>query len=435
MRPDATSDSAAIDHLVIIGNGMAAHRLAMTLSDKPGAPRRITLIGEEPGAAYNRILLSPWLAGEMNDEALALPAHPSRSTTGTSLVTRLGERVTAIDRDARRITTSRGATLDYERLVLATGSSSALPSVPGVQLDGVHGFRDMADAESLARAAAQGGRAVVIGGGLLGLEAAEGLRKRGMQVRVIQRSSRLMNRQLDATAAGLLQDELEARGLAVITDAQLSELEDNGQGRIQAVQLSDGTRLPAEHVVLAIGIAPNVEPGRSAGLACDRAIRVDEYLTTSDPAIHALGECCQFGSSTYGLVEPIWQQVEVLAARLAGEPTTGFRDRPSATKLKISGVSLYAFGPIEAGPEHDVLTYHDPEQGEYRRLLMLGGRLDAAVLYGDTAMGPWLFARSQDATDFGEARRALLLGPADTQTLLDDAPATSDTDAFDQEAA
>ncbi|CBV43118.1 NAD(P)/FAD-dependent oxidoreductase [Halomonas elongata] len=439
MRPDATTSTdnrGPIDHLVIVGNGMAAHRLVATLCDKPRAPRRITVIGEETSDAYNRILLSPWLAGEMQRDALHLPEHAATTQTGTRIETRLGERVTAIDRKARRVTTDRGASLDYDRLVLATGSRSAMPPVPGMTLDGVHGFRDLGDAEALARAARHGGRAVVIGGGLLGLEAAEGLRKRGMRVRVIQRSSRLMNRQLDATAAGLLRDELEARGLEVITEGHLSELEDNGQGRVRAVILDDGTRLAADHVVIATGIAPNVEPGRAAGLDCDRAIRVDEWLTTSDAAIHALGECCQFGSSTFGLVEPIWQQVEVLAARLAGEAGPGYRDRPTATKLKISGVSLYAFGPIEATPEHDVLTYHDPEQGEYRRLLLRDGRIEGAVLYGDTAMGPWLFDRSRDGMRFGSARRALLLGQVDTETLLDDqASAPQATDTFDQEAA
>ncbi|MDT8894375.1 FAD-dependent oxidoreductase [Halomonas sp. I1] len=443
MRPDATTrpdDRAPIDHLVIVGNGMAAHRLVATLCSKPRPPRRITVIGEEVSAAYNRILLSPWLAGEMERGALRLPEHTPTTGNRTRIETRLGERIIDIDRDTRRITTARGATLDYDRLVLATGSRSAMPPVPGVALGGVHGFRDLGDAEILAEAARHGGRAVVIGGGLLGLEAAEGLRKRGMRVRVIQRSAHLMNRQLDATAAGLLRGELEARGLEIITDAHLSELEDNGRGRVRAVHLADGTRLAADHVVIATGIAPNVEPGRTAGLECDRAIRVDEQMTTSDPAIHALGECCQFGSSTFGLVEPIWQQAEVLAARLAGEDTPGYRDRPTATKLKISGVALYAFGPIEATPDHDVLTYHDPEQGEYRRLLLRDGRVDGAVLYGDTAMGPWLFARSQDGTHFGAARRALLLGQADTETLLDDASAdapatTSATDTIDQEAA
>ncbi|WP_275286126.1 NAD(P)/FAD-dependent oxidoreductase [Halomonas elongata] len=440
MRPDALTrpdDRAPIDHLVIVGNGMAAHRLVATLCSKPRPPRRITVIGEETSAAYNRILLSPWLAGEMERDALRLPGY---TPTDTHIETRLGERVTSIDRDARRVTTDRGATLGYDRLVLATGSRSAMPPVPGVALEGVHGFRDLGDAETLTRATRHGGRAVVIGGGLLGLEAAEGLRKRGMRVRVIQRSTCLMNRQLDVTAAGLLRGELEARGLEIITDGHLSELEDNGHGRVCAVHLADGSRLAADHVVIATGITPNVEPGRAAGLDCDRAIRVDERLTTSDPAIHALGECCQFGSSTFGLVEPIWQQVEVLAARLTGEDTPGYRDHPTATKLKISGVSLYAFGPIEATPDHDVLTYHDPEQGEYRRLLLRDGRVDSAVLYGDTAMGPWLFDQSRDGTRFGAARRALLLGQADTETLLDDAsdaaPATtSATDTIDQEAA
>ncbi|QFT84344.1 Nitrite reductase [NAD(P)H] [Halomonas sp. THAF12] len=414
------SPAAPVDHLVIVGNGMAGQRLVEALVQREGAPRRITLIGAEACPAYNRILLSPLLAGEMEREALTLRDADWYAERGVELV--LGERVERIDRAARRLTTVGGREIAYDRLVLATGSTPALPPVDGLELDGVHAFRDLDDAAALTRAAERGGRAVVIGGGLLGLEAAEGLRKRaraGLSVSVLQRASRLMNRQLDATAAGLLEAEFEGRGLEIVTGADLERLEDDGRGRVSAVRLADGRRLPADCVVLAIGIAPSVELGRRAGLEVHRGIVVDDRLTSSDPAIHALGECCEFEGRTYGLVEPIWRQVEVLAAGLAGEDVEGYVEAPTATKLKVSGISLYAFGPIEPGVDHEVLTYHDPEHGDYRRLLLRDGRLEGAVLYGDTAAGPWYFAEALAGRHLDACRQALLFGPADARALLD----------------
>ncbi|PXX98623.1 NAD(P)/FAD-dependent oxidoreductase [Halomonas sp. LBP4] len=415
-------DSPATEHLVIVGNGMAGHRLVEALVKQPGRPPRITVIGDERVPAYNRILLSPLLAGEMTRDALTLNGADWYAEHDIALV--LGERVTDIDRQARRLTTDAGRTLDYDRLVLATGSRPAMPPIPGLDLDGVHAFRDLDDAAELirfsrTRATGHGGRAVVIGGGLLGLEAAEGLRKRGLAVSLIQRDDRLMNRQLDVTAATLLQRELESRGLEVITEGHIAGFEDDGSGHVAAVCLEGGRRLAADCVVVAIGIAPNAELGRTAGLEVNRAVIVDETLTSSDPAIHALGECCEFQGTTYGLVEPIWRQVEVLAAHLAGEAVDGYVEKPCATKLKVSGVSLYAFGPTEPDADHEVLTYHDPQQGDYRRLLLRDGRIEGAVLYGDTAMGPWYFERSLAGTDLGPCRQALLLGAADAQLLLD----------------
>ncbi|MFC2991341.1 NAD(P)/FAD-dependent oxidoreductase [Halomonas tibetensis] len=411
------------DRVMIIGNGMAGQRLVEALLTQPTPPSRITVIGAERVPAYNRILLSPLLAGELDHAALTLRDTDWYAEQGVELI--LGDRVEHIERQARRVITASGRCLAYDRLVLATGSRPALPPVPGIRLAGVHGFRDLNDAATLADCAERGGNAVVIGGGLLGIEAAEGLRKRGMRVSVLHRDSRLMNRQVDATAAGLLEHELVGRGLEVMTGAHLAALEDDGHGHVAAVRLEDGRRLAADCVVVAAGITPNAELGRDAGLDSDRAIRVDATLTTSDPAIHALGECCQFEHHTYGLVEPIWRQVEVLAAHLAGETVSGYVELPSATKLKISGVSLFAFGPIDPAPEHDVLSYHDPEHGDYRRLLLRDGRLEGAVLYGDTRLGPWAFEHALAGSDLRACRQALLFGPADVQVLLD--AATEDT--------
>ena len=393
------------DHLVIIGNGMATR------------PQHITVISAEPTPAYNRILLSPLLAGEMTQDALTLRDAQWYEDQGVTLI--LGEKVDTLHRDRQTVITDTGRTLPYDHLVLATGSRPAMPDVPGIELAGVHGFRDLQDADALTDIAQRGGEAVVIGGGLLGLEAAEGLRKRGndISVSVLQRSERLMNRQLDTTASHLLENELSQRGLKIITGAQLARLEGNAQGQVSKLHLDDGRQLAATSVIVAAGITPNAALGHQAGLTTERAIVVDECLTTSDPAISALGECCQFDGTTYGLVEPIWRQVEVLAARLGGTPTLGYADAPSATKLKISGVALYAFGPTEASAEHEVLNYHDIERGDYRRLLLRNGQIEGAVLYGDTSQGPWYFEQALAGTDLNAYRHALLFGAADVEVL------------------
>lgn len=424
--PQRHPETTATDRLVIVGNGMAGHRLVEALLARPERPA-ITVIGAETAPAYNRILLSPLLAGEMERDALTLRDADWYAEQGIELV--LGERVESIDRAARRLTTDAGRQLDYDRLVLATGSTPARPPVPGLELPGVHVFRDLHDADALARAAEAGRNAVVIGGGLLGLEAAEGLRKRGMQVSLLQREDRLMNRQLDLTAARLLESELRGRGLDIHTDAQLERLEANAEGQVYAALLADGTRLAADCVVVAIGIVPQAELGRVAELEVNRGVIVDEWLTTSDPAIYALGECCEHRGNLYGLVEPIWRQVEVLADKLCrsdaersdADSAQGYVEKPTATKLKVSGISLYAFGPTEPEPEHEVLSYRDPQQGDYRRLLLRDGRLEGAVLYGDTASGPWYFEQALAGRDLSDCRAALLLGAADAQALLDDA--------------
>lgn len=415
-------------HLVIIGNGMAGHRLLESLLERKNRPHRISMIGAEQAPAYNRILLSPWLAGEIERQTLILREAEWYAEQGITLI--LGDPVKKIDRSGQRIITESGRNIGYDRLVIATGSRPAMLNVPGIKLAGIHGFRDLADADALIRFADNAGdadnRAVVIGGGLLGLEAAEGLRKRGMQVTLLQRSERLMNRQLDGTAAQLLQCELENRGLKVINNARLSGCEGDDNGHVRTLRLEDGRRLLADCVVIAAGIVPNAELGARAGLDTRRGIIVDTRLTTSDPAIHALGECCEFSGNTYGLVEPIWRQVEVLAARLCNEsvcnePVAGYVECASATKLKISGISLYAFGATEPDEDHDILTYHDPLHGDYRRLLLRNNRLEGAVLYGDTTMGPWYFEQFLAERDLEYCRQALLLGPGETAAFLEEA--------------
>ncbi|MFI0472605.1 NAD(P)/FAD-dependent oxidoreductase [Halomonas sp. HMF6819] len=405
-------------HLIIVGNGMACHRLLEALVKAPGRPASITVIGEEPVPAYNRILLSPLLSGETSRDALTL--REARWYADNAITLRLNERVLAIDTAARHIDIDRGR-LAFDELVLATGSTPALPEIPGIELDGVHAFRSVSDAGALDAIARRGGKSVVVGGGLLGLEAAEGLRKRGgdaLEVSVLHRSAWLMNRQLDIYAGGLLKTTLERRGLAIHTDASIVAIESDAQGRVAEVTLEDGRTLEAASVIIAAGVTPNMALGQRAGLDCERAILVDHHLRTSHPSIFALGECCQFQSHTFGLVEPIWRQVDTLAQVLSGAPITPYVEAPTATRLKISGIDLYAFGPVEQSDAHDTLYYCDPEANEYRRLLLKNGRIKGAVLFGDTAQGPWYFNQALNAADLSKARPALVFGQADVETLL-----------------
>lgn len=369
--------------LVIVGNGMAAARLVQELKQGSGFAGRILMIGREPRPAYNRVLLSPLLAGEIEAEALALHSTDWYAANGIELL--CNDPVVQLEPHAHRLATARGRTIRYGQLVLATGANASLPPLPGIGLDGVMGFRTWQDVETLRARADQGGRAVVIGGGLLGLEAAEGLRKRGMRTCVLQRSGYLLNRQLDRHAAGLLQQTLQARGLEIITDAAVECLRGDEQQRVTAVALKDGRVLPAELVVVAAGITPETALARAAGLDCDRAIIVDAQLRTCAEAVFALGECCQFEGHTYGLVAPIWRQAQVLAQVLRGE-SAAYAEQPVATQLKVSGIALFSCGEIEA-QEAAVIEYHDPELGDYRKLWLRDERLVGAVLYGDTRQG------------------------------------------------
>lgn len=373
--------------LVIVGNGMAAARLVQELKQSGGFEGRILMIGREPRPAYNRVLLSPLLAGEIEDQALELHSPEWYAEQGIELL--CDDPVMALEPERHRLYTGSGKCIYYDQLVLATGSNSSLPQLPGIDLNGVMGFRTWQDVEIMREAAAKGGSAVVIGGGLLGLEAAEGLRKLGMCTRVLQRSDYLLNRQLDRHAAGMLQQTLEGRGLEIITNAGVECLQGNEAGKVRQVILKDSTALPADLVVVAAGVTPETSLARAAGLDYDRAIRVDAELHTSAVDIFAIGECCQFEDNTYGLVAPIWRQAKVLAQVLSGESDL-YAEQPVATQLKVSGISLFSCGEIDA-KDANVVEYHDPEVGDYRKLWLRDEKLVGAVLYGDTRQGNGYF--------------------------------------------
>lgn len=375
--------------LLIIGNGMAATRLLDELVAL-NAPQSITVVGEEDAPGYNRILLSSWLADGGNSTPLVTHDHDWYQRQGIELIS--GDPVVAVDTLNRRARTCQGRTLSFDQLVLATGSRAARLAIAGADLDNVMTFRTLADCHQMRQLSTRMQRAVVIGGGLLGLEAAHGLNQLGMRVSVVHNAPWLMNRQLDAEAGAWLADRLRQRGIEVITDASTRAFV--GSERVTGVQLDDRL-LPCDLAVMAIGITPEISLAQDAGLECQRAIRVDRGMQTSEQAIFALGECCQIDGECFGLVEPIHQQASILARRLCNRPTRGYQHQPLPTRLKVSGVDVFSAGDLTQLDDCRSLVWRDPVGGRYRRLWFRNDRLVAVVMFGDVTEGNRYFERIQ----------------------------------------
>ncbi|SMH38365.1 MULTISPECIES: nitrite reductase large subunit NirB [Azospirillum] len=406
----AHTRAPARERLIVVGNGMAGMRTVEELLAKAPGRYEITVFGAEPHPNYNRIMLSPVLAGEKTFDQIVLNSRAWYEENNITLLT--GEPVESIDRAARTVTSMGGRTLSYDRLLLATGSMPFIIPVPGATLPGVIGFRDLADVDAMLDAAAKGGRAVVIGGGLLGLEAANGLRVKGMDVTVVHLMPTLMERQLDPSAGTLLQRELERRGITVLCGADTAAIV--GTERAEAVRLKDGRELPADIVVMAVGIRPNMALGKAAGLECGRGIRVDDRMRTSDPAICAVGECVEHRGLTYGLVAPLFEMAKVLAGDLAagpeGEGGGGYAGSVTSTKLKVTGVDVFSAGDFSGGEGTEDIVFRDAARGVYKRLVLKDGRLLGAVLYGDTKDGGWYFSLLKDGAELGAERDTMIFG-------------------------
>jgi nitrite reductase (NADH) large subunit len=394
--------------LVVIGNGMAGMRTVEELLKLAPDMYRITVFGAEPHGNYNRILLSPVLAGEKTVDDIMLHTRGWYAANGIAL--HAGDPVVRVDRKQRVVHAASGLAVPYDRLLIATGSTPFIVPVPGHALPGVIGFRDLQDVDTMLAAARAGGHAVVIGGGLLGLEAANGLLRRGMAVTVVHVTASLMNQQLDAPASELLRASLERRGLRILLSRQTAAIE--GEGRVQAVRFDDGETIPADLVVMAAGVRPNVALARDAGLHVERAIVVDDTLQSYDPRVYAVGECVQHRRATFGLVAPIWDQARVCAAHLAGSGHRRYVQQATATKLKVTGVDLYSAGDIVGGEGSEDLVLRDRRGGVYKRLVVGGRRLLGVVLYGDVGDGPWYFDLIQNRTDISAIRNHLLFGQA-----------------------
>ncbi|ALH80072.1 nitrite reductase large subunit NirB [Sphingopyxis macrogoltabida] len=395
------------DHLVVIGNGMAGCRAVEELLARDPARYRVTIFGAEPRVNYNRIMLSPVLAGEKCFDDIVINDADWYAANGIALVA--GDPVVAIDRAAKTVTTRGGVTEGYDRLLIATGSDPFIIPVPGKDLPGVIAFRDMDDVDTMLAAADAGGDAVVIGGGLLGLEAAHGLSLRGMKVTVIHLMPTLMERQLDEAAGWLLKQALEGRGQTILTGADTAEIV--GNGKVEGVKLKDGTLIPASLVVMAVGIRPSVALARDAGLVVGRGIQVDDHMVTSDPAVLAVGECVEHDGQVYGLVAPLWDMCRSLADGLVEQPT-GYRGSVTSTKLKVSGIDVFSAGDFSGGDGCEDIVLRDASRGVYKRVIVRDDRIVGAVLYGDTADGNWYFDLLKKQEDVSQLRDLLIFGQA-----------------------
>jgi nitrite reductase (NADH) large subunit len=399
--------------LVVVGNGMAGCRLIEEVLKRDPHRYQITVFGAEPRVNYDRIQLSPVLAGQKRFEDIVL--NDLAWYAGHSITLHAGRRVTRIDRQARVVEAEGGLAVAYDTLILATGSDPIRLPLPGADLAGVVTFRDLDDVEAMIRAADNGGRAVVIGGGLLGLEAAYGLAQRGMQATVVHLMDVLMERQLDAAAGFLLEQALAERGVEVVLGAQ-SEAIVGEAGRVAGLRLNDGRTLPCELLVMAVGIRPSAALARDAGLGVARGVVVDDQLRTSDPAIFAIGECLEHRGEVYGLVAPIWEMCRVLGGVLTGGDAV-YQGSALSTRLKVSGVDVFSAGRFGGGTGCEDIVFRDAARGVYKRVVIEDGRLAGAVLFGDATDGGWYFDLLRAGASVADIRETLVFGQAITEGL------------------
>ncbi|WP_137046109.1 NAD(P)/FAD-dependent oxidoreductase [Pseudolabrys sp. FHR47] len=393
--------------LVIIGNGMAAAKLVEELNARSLGRYAVCVIGDEPRLAYNRVLLSSVLAREVSQGDIELKSADWWRAHGVTLL--YGYRAISIDPDIRRVRLANGATLPFAKLVLATGSKAIRLNVPGMDMPGVVTFRDLSDVASMEQASKTHKQAAVIGGGLLGLEAAYGLAKAGMQVSVIHLMDRLMERQLDAHASSMLKAAVEAKGIAVHLSAETAAIK--GERHASKVLLKDGRAIDADLVVVAAGIRANSDLAATAGLDINRGIVVDDHMQTSRADIYAIGECAEHRGACYGLVEPAYEQARVLAAHLSGGKAS-YQGSVLATNLKVSGVNVYSAGDFMGAPGTENIVLSDPGLGSYKKLVLKDGRLVGAVLFGDTVDGLWYSELIKTGAPVGAMRSDLVFGRA-----------------------
>lgn len=416
--------------LVVVGNGMAGMKTVETLLEHSRNTFEITVFGAEPHGNYNRIMLSPVLCGEKTIDDIMINDRQWYSDNNITLHSGADKIIEKIDRLNRRVIAKDGTTAHYDRLLIATGSNPFILPVPGHTLNGVFGFRDIFDVNKMLsycpnssdKTQSNTKHAVVLGGGLLGLEAANGLAQRGMKVTVVHSRDILLNRQLDHEAARLLQDELIKRGVNFHMPAQtqvlIGDSSEGNSGNVKAVRFADGQELPCDLFIMAIGVRPNISLAQKAGLYCERGIVVSDTLQTYDPAIYAVGECIEHRGDTFGLVAPLFDQAKVCANQLSGHGVGEYKTLPSATKLKVTGIQLFSVGRFN--PEHsdDVLRFTDPELNTYKKLVIHNNCIVGAVLYGDTSDGAWYQQLLEDGTNIQAARQALIFGRAYAEPLL-----------------
>ncbi len=399
--------------LVMVGNGMAGMRTVEELLKLQPDMYDITVFGAEPHPNYNRILLSPVLAGEQTLEQIILNSW--EWYTDNHITLHAGKTVTAVDRVTRTVSAvdAQGQTVQapYDRLLMCTGSSPFILPIPGKDLKGVIAYRDIADTTTMIETARTHKHAVVIGGGLLGLEAANGLMLRGMQVTVVHVADWLMERQLDDVAGGMLRKSLEQRGLQFLLKAQTQELVGDADGRVQAVKFKNGTQVPADLVVMAVGIRPNTALAESMRLHCSRGIVVNDTMqTVTDARIYSVGECAAHRGIAYGLVAPLFEQAKVAANHLAQFGIGRYTGSVTSTKLKVTGIDLFSAGEFQGGEGTEEIVMSDPHDGVYKKLVIRDDKLVGACLYGDTVDGSWYFKLLRNGRSVADIRDRLMFG-------------------------
>jgi nitrite reductase (NADH) large subunit len=393
--------------LVVVGNGMAGMRAVEELLKISPDIYDITVFGDEPYPNYNRIMLSPVLANEQTIEGIILNSREWYQENNITL--RTSARINKIDRKNRIVYAEDGSSAEYDRLLLATGSKPFMLPIPGADLDGVIGYRDIKDTNDMIEAAKKYKHAVVIGGGLLGLEAANGLKIQGMDVTVVHRNEWLLERQLDRTAGKMLQKSLEAKGLHFLLEKDTEQLIGK-EGRVSAVRFKDGQEVPADLVVMAVGIRPNFALAQSAGIHCDRGIVVNDTMQTYDPRVYAVGECVSHRGISYGLVAPLFDMAKVCATHLANFGIGLYKGSVTSTKLKVTGIDLFSAGDFSGGEGTEEIVLHDAVGGVYKKLVIQNDKIIGSVLYGDTTDGSWYFQMLRDGKAIHEIRDHLMFG-------------------------
>jgi len=398
--------------LVVIGNGMAGMRTVEELLKVAPEKYDITVFGAEPYGNYNRIMLSPVLTGEKTIEEIMINDLAWYEENNITLHAGADKEVVSIDRRKKTVQAKDGTSVSYDRLLFATGSNPFIIPLPGHELNGVIAFRDIADVDTMLAVAKKKKNAVIIGGGLLGLEAANGLMKQGMNVTVIHNVDVLMNRQLDQPSAKLLEQSLKERGLTFKLAAASKEIHDDGKGNVTAISFEDGEKLATDLIVMAVGVRPNIALAQKVGLHCDKGIFVNDTMQTYDPSIYAVGECVEHRGDTFGLVAPLFEQAKVCANHLAEHGIANYRSSAVATKLKVTGIDLFSAGDFHTDENSEEIVFQDPYRGVYKKVVIEDNKIKGTVLYGDTMDGSWYFQMMKDETDVSEMRDRLLFGQA-----------------------
>ena len=393
--------------LVLVGNGLAGMRCLEDLLDMAPDRYEITVIGEEPWGNYNRIMLSPVLSGEKTIDDIMLHPHAWYADKGIRLFA--GDPAVRIDRPRKHVYTEKGEVISYDRLILATGSKPFVPPIPGSDLKGVLSFRDIYAVNSMLDYCKTWKNAVVVGGGLLGLEAAYGLKQQGMNVTVLHLMDRIMDRQLDSKASQMLKTAIEQKGITILTAANTEGLIGE-EGHVTQVKLKNGTVLDADLVVFAVGIRPNMTLAQSAGLRCNRGVLVNDTMQTFDPSIYAVGECIEHRGQTFGLVEPLWGQAFICASHLAEHGSLTFKAPTVPTQLKVSGCDVFSAGDFEPKEDFEDIVLNDEKRQIYKRIIIQKDRVIGAVLFGDTEDGAWYAELIADQTPITSIRNKLLFG-------------------------